>query len=165
MSRIQFTGTGQLRLLTTVAHVTLAQATIAEITAGVNLTPFLRRDGISERGAEGADVDVSDATSFWDATDIGTSGAKLELTLYREDEDADDDAWNALPRGTRAYLVVAPFGFSGVAGAPAATDRIEIWKIAVSSRRNAAIAANDPQLFMVSCAVPMEPNDDAAVVA
>jgi hypothetical protein len=165
MARKQFTGTGQLRLLQTISDTDLAEVTVAEIAAGVNLTPFLTRDGISERGAEAATVDVADATSMWDKTGAGTSGSSLELTFFRDSVAADDDAWAALPQGEEAYLVVAPFGFSGVAGAAAATDRIEVWPIEVSSRRNLAIAANEAQKFMVSCAIPEEPNVNAAVIA
>lgn len=165
MARKQFTGTGKLYVVPTIASATLAAVTIAEITAGTNLTPWLSRDGISERGAEGATVDVADATSMWDKTAAGTSGAGLELTFFRDSLAADDDAWTALPQGTSGYFVIAPFGFTGTAGAPAATDRIEVWPFEVSSRRNLAIAANEAQKFTVSCAIPNEPNVAAAVTA
>jgi hypothetical protein len=165
MARKQFTGNGQLRLVPTISDTDLSEVTVAEITAGTNLTPFLTRDGISDRGAEAATVDVADATSMWDKTAAGTSGSSLEITLYRDSVAADDDAWAALPQGTSGYMVIAPFGFTGTAGAPAATNRIEVWPFEVSSRRMLAIAANESQKFTVSLAIPDEPNVDAAVIA
>lgn len=162
MARKQFTGTGRVKFAPTV--VNLALPTIAEITAAVDLTCFMRQDGL-DRSQEAAVIDVADACSLFDKTDIGTRNANLTMTLYRDSEETDDDAWSALPIGTRGFLIVAMFGFSGVSNAPVAGDRCEVWPVAVSSRSNNAIAKNEPQIFSVTFAVPEAPNDDAVVAA
>jgi hypothetical protein len=162
MPRIQFTGTGKLYFCTTISNT--AAPTVAQVSAGVNLTGFLRQDGL-DRSEDGALVDTATAADLFDTTDIGTSSAKLELTLYRDTVTADDDAWAALPKGTRGYLVVAPFGFSGASGVPAAADRCEVWQIAVSSRSMAPIGKDTAQTFKVTCAVPSAPVMDSVVAA
>ena len=156
MARIQFTGTGKLYFVTTIAAP--AAPTVAEITAGTELTPFLRQDGLN-RSQDSGLVDTATAASLFETTDIGTRSAKLELTLYRDSVAADDDAWAALPIGTRGYLVVLPFG------GPLAADRCEVWKIAVANRSMSAIAKDAAQVFTCSCAVVAQPVDDALVAA
>lgn len=162
MSRKQFTGSGRLLKVVTISD--MDAPTVSELTAVAvkDLTGFLRQDGLN-RSQEAALVDTATALDLFDTTDIGTRSGKFDLTLYRDDE--TDTAWNELPIGTRCYLVVAPWGFTGVAGAPAAADPVEVWKIAVSNRSNAQIGKDTAQTFTVTCAVVTPPKDDAAVAA
>lgn len=162
MARKQFTGSGRLLKVATIGNT--AAPTVAELTAVgiVDLTGYLRQDGLN-RSQQAALVDTATALDLFDTTDIGTRSGKFELTLYRDDE--TDGAWEALPIGTRCFLVVAPFGFTGVAGAPLAGDNVEVWKIAVSDRSNAQIGKDAAQTFTVTCAVVSPPKDDAVVAA
>lgn len=164
MARMQFTGNGRVKLLTTVANK--AAPTVAEINAGIDLTCFMKRDGLN-RSQEAALVDVADVCSLFDKTQIGTRSGNVQMTLYRDSVAADDDAWSALPIGTTGFVVIAPFGYTGAGTPPTpqASDRVEVWPIAVSNRSMLAIAANEAQSFTVTFAIPDEPDDDALVAA
>ena len=166
MSRTQFTGAGRLFKLDTVAD--MKKPTIAEMGAGIDLTGWLRQDGLN-RAQEAATVDTATALDLFDTTDIGTRSGSFELTFYRDD--TDDDAWTELEIGTRCYMVVCPFKLKGAADPgtglpdPMAGDKVEVWKIAVSARSNAAIGKDAAQTFTVTCAVEVPPEDDAVVAA
>lgn len=164
MSRQQFTGTGRLHFCTTIANK--SAPTVAEIGAGVDLTPFTLRDGL-DRSREASTVPTDDVSERFDKTEVGTESATLTLKLYRDSDESDDDAWATLPIAERGFLVIAPFGYGGAGTppAPAAADRVEVWPVAVSSRSMVAIAANQAEQFMVTFALPEAPDDDAVVAA
>ena len=160
MARIQFTGTGKAYFVTPLSSTT--SPTAVQIIAGTDLTPFLRQDGLN-RSQDSGLVDTATAANLFETTDIGTRSAKLELTLYRDSETADDDAWAALEIGNRGFLVVLPFGGGGALGVHVAADRCEVWPVAIANRSNSAIAKDAAQVFTVSCAVTSAPVDDAVV--
>lgn len=135
----------------------------AAVTAGVDITPFLTRDGLSTPNS-GSTLDVSDASSRQNKTAAGTYGGDpIELKMNRDDTPADDDGWTTFPRGTEGYIVVRRFGGSAVAAA--AAQKVEVWPIQVISRENAPIAENEKQMFTVRCAVPSAVFDDATLAA
>ena len=160
MSRTQFTGTGRLFKATTIAD--MKAPTVAELGTAVDLTGWLRQDGLN-RAQEATALDL------FDTTDIGTRSGSFELTFYRDNE--DDTAWEELPIGTRCYMIVCPFKPKGaddpVTGLPdlMAGDKVEVWKVAVSARSNAAIGKDTAQTFTATCAVEVPPEDDAVVAA
>lgn len=165
MPRKQFTGSGRVRIVSAISDTDAP--TVAEVndTDNVDITGFMRQDGL-DRSQEAALVDTATALDLFDTTDIGTRSGKFELTLYRDSDPDEDDAWNALPIGTRTHIAVAPFGFSGADGDTAAAgDVLEIWKIAVSNRSNNQIGKDQAQTFKVTCAVVEPPKDDVVVVA
>src|SRR5437016_10427934 len=106
MARLMFPGTGKIRWVPTVT--VKAAPTAAEVNAGVDLTPWLRQDGLN-RTMTGALTDVADARDTFDRTEIGTYGSTLEVTFLRDSVAANDTAFTTLPRGTRGFLAVAPF--------------------------------------------------------
>lgn len=166
MSRTQFTGAGRLFKVTSIAN--MKAPTVAEIGAGIDLTGWLRQDGLN-RSQEAATVDTATALDLFDTTDIGTRSGTFELTLYRDD--TDDDAWEELAIGTRCYMVVFMNKPKGAVDPttglpdPMAGDKCEVWKIAVSARSNAAIGKDTAQTFTATCAVEVPPQDDAVVAA
>ena len=166
MSRTQFTGAGRLLKADTIAD--MKAPTAAEVNGAKDLTGWLRQDGLN-RAQEAATVDTATALDLFDTTDIGTRSGSFELTFYRDD--TDDDAWEELEIGTRCYMIVCPFKLKGAndatTGLPdaAAGDKVEIWKVAVSARSNAAIGKDAAQTFTVTCAVEVPPEDDAVVAA
>ena len=168
MSRMQFTGAGRLLFLPTLTDPNAP--TVAELTGGttVELTGAMRQDGLN-RSQEAALVDTATALDLFDTTDIGTRSGRMELTLYRDS--TDDDAWDALPIGTRGYFIVAPFGFTGADDVttglpkPLTGDKIEVWQVAISNRSNAAIGKDTAQTFSVTCAVSSPPKDDVVIAA
>ncbi|HXH57724.1 hypothetical protein [Iamia sp.] len=135
----------------------------AAVTAGVDLTPFLTRDGLTTPNS-GSTLDVSDASSRQNKTAAGTFGGDpIELKLNRDDTPANDTAWVTLPRGTAGYIVVRRFGGSAVAAT--AAQKVEVWPVEVISRENAPIAENAKQMFTARCAIPGAVFDDATLAA
>lgn len=141
--------------------VTLAAPTAVQVNTGVNITPFMRRDGLS-RPQSGNLVDTSDASSKFNSTDLGTFGGdKITLKLYRDSLVASDTAWPLFLNGKRGFLIVFPFGLAGAT--PAAGDRCEVYQVAVNTRPMNDIADNTPNLFSPDLAVVSPPNMDAAL--
>ena len=54
--------------------------------------------------------------------------------MYRDNE-ADDLAWNILPRNTAGVFYIARFGGTGAELLPVATDHVEVWPVRVTTPR------------------------------
>jgi hypothetical protein len=166
MSRIQFTGTGQLRWLVTLSSVTAP--TVAQITAGVNLTQWLRQDGL-KRSVSGNTIDIADASSLYNTTDAGTRDGSFSATFYRDTVSGSDTAWTTLPDLTRGFFVVAPFGFSGAGTGtsklPVANDRCEVWPGVIISRAPEDEGKDKVETFLVNFGVTSTPELSAVVAA
>lgn len=161
MSRKQSTGEIRVWLCPLVANI--SAPTVAEITAGVDVTPFMLRNGLTTPQS-GSVVDSSDASSRQNKTSRGSFGG--DAVTYRGFRDAvaaDDDAWTAFAPGTDTTLVIRRFGGSTVAAA--ASQRVECWPVEVVSRAMDDIADNENQKFTVTMAVPGEVDDDALIAA
>ena len=155
--------TGEIRVWFVPTITSTAAPTVAEITAGTDLTPFLTRDGLdTPQGAE--TIDVSDASSRQNKSAPGTYGGDvITLKCHRDSVNADDDAWTTLVRGTEGYIVVRRFGGSSVA--VAASQKVEVYPGEVSTRQPDPIAANEDQKFTTQFAVNGAINDSATVAA
>lgn len=162
MARLMFPGNGKIRWVTTLTSTTAP--TVAQVTAGVDLTPWLRQDGLN-RTITSALTDVADARDTFDRTDIGTYSATMEITFLRDSVEGNDDAFTTLTRGARGYMIVAPFGFTGVAGAPLATDRVEVWPCVVSSRGPEAEGKEKAQVIKITFGLYDSPELEAEVAA
>lgn len=139
--------------------------TLVEIAAGTDLTPFLRS---IDTPLEGNTVDAATGESAYNSTVAGTYGGQPVTGEFTRDDDptgADDTAWNTLPFRTQGYFVVARRGGSGVGGALAAGDAVDVFPIDVSSRTPAAYGRNELSRFMINAAVPTPPEFDAIVAA
>lgn len=143
---------------TTVANI--AAPTAAEVTGATNLTGLTISLNASARGNT---VPTPAFDTLFETTTAGTSAATFDADFYRDDE--DDDAWEALPRGTRGFFIISRFGGSGTGNRPAATDECEVWPVMVTSRTMANMASNSVLTFTASCAVIREPAEDAVVSA
>lgn len=166
MSRLQ--STGVLRLWFAAAVADKSAPTLTEITAATDLTPFLKRDGLTTPKS-GNTTSVADVSSPFNKTAPGTFGGDaVTLKCYRDSDTESDDAWSTLepvsvstPNGTEGFLVVRRFGGSTVAAA--ADQAVEVWPVSVISREMNAIAENEAQSFTAMLAVTDEPNDGAAL--
>ena len=85
--------------------------------------------------------------------------------MYRDSVDANDDAWNALPRGTTGVFYISRFGGTGTNRLPVATNKVEVWPIIVTSRAASPMSSNTAQTFTLTCSVPVEPNEAAVITA
>lgn len=132
--------------------------TAANVTAATDLTGFVISLNASSRGNT---VPTPSFDTLFETTTTGTSAATFDIDLYRDD--TDDAAWDLLPRGTRGHFIISRFGGAGTNQKPIAGDTVEIWPVAVTSRTMANMSNNTVQTFTVTCAVNVEPNEDALV--
>lgn len=165
MARTGSTGVIAIVICPTLANP--AAPTLAEIAAGVDVTPWLTRDGLTTP-LDGSTIDVAGANTRYNATASGSYGGQpISMRFFRDDDPDDDIAWDTLPRQTKAYAVVRRFGgATGSSDDPfLAAQKVESWPIDVLSRTNMPIADNEGQKFEVSAAVPGVPSEDAVVAA
>lgn len=156
---------GDLRVawLPAVAHNTLAEVTMAEITAGTDLTDLIVSDGVSTPN-NATTVDVSTIGTRQVKTAPGRYGGDpIEITFLRKTALADDEAWTTFTKDATGFLLIGRFQVDGKAFA--AGDRVEVWPVTVMSRQSLNVATNDANKAMARLAVPNVPNDNAAVVA
>lgn len=161
MARLMFPGTGKIRWVSTLSSLTAPTA--VQINAGVDLTPVLRQDGLN-RTVTSNTTDVADARDTYDRVDIGTYSATLEVTFLRDNVAAEDDAFTTLTRGTRGYMVIAPFGWATGGLTAVAADRCEVWPAVVSAIGPQGEGPNTAQVVQITFAVYDAP-ELAAVVA
>lgn len=161
MARLMFPGTGKIRWVTTLSSTTAP--TKAQLDAGVDLTPWLRQDGLN-RTVSAALTDVADARDTFDRTELGTYSATLEVTFLRDSVSADDDAFTTLTRGTRGFFVVAPFGWTETDATPTIVgDRCEVWTAVVSALSPDTEGKDKAQTVKVTFGLPDAPVINAVV--
>jgi len=154
---------GNLKIHFLTACADISAPTEAEIEAGVHLTPFLVR-GTLQRPSGGQTASAADVDSAFNKTEPGTFGGDLVAQFYRDDD--ADTAWTTLPRLTRGFVVVAPFGYDGADKSdPAGDEAVEVFPIAVADRSPNPAAENEMQKFTATFAVHSEPDFDAVVAA
>jgi hypothetical protein len=134
--------------------------TAAEVAGAVEVTSYLISLNASSRGNS---VPTPALDSLFETSINGTSAATFDADFYRDDE--DDDAWELFPRGTRGHFIISRFGGSGTDNLPIAGDDVEVWPVFVTSRTASNMTSNTAQTFTLSCAVNIEPEEDAVVAA
>lgn len=145
--------------LTTIVDTALI-ATDDEVAAGVDLTSYL----ISLNAAsQGNTVPTPAFDTLFETNISGTNQASFTADFYRDD--ANDDAWEALPRGTEGFFVISRFGGTGTANLPITDDEVEVWPVVVTSRTMQNMSNNTVMTFSVTCSVPQEPDEAVTVVA
>ncbi len=142
----------------TIADTTNLTASDAEVAGATVLTPWLISLNASSQGNT---VPTPSFDTLFETTIPGTVSAQFTADFYRDD--ADDTAWNTLPRGTDGYFLVSRFGGSGADNLPIAADEIEVWPVSVTSRTMQNMASNQVLMFSLTCSVPVEPNESATI--
>lgn len=139
---------------TTVASV--SAPTVANVNAAVDLTAYITSLNAMTQGNE---VPTPSFDTLFETSINGTAKGSFTADFYRDD--SADTAWTTLPRGTDGFFIIARFG-----GKPnTATDLCEVWPVRVISRSVANMTNNTVVTFTVTCAVPVEPDEDAIVAA
>lgn len=161
MARQQFVGVARVWWLTACANV--AAPTVAEINAGVDLTPHLRRDGL-DTPREGNEVDASDMASLDQKQSVGSrTTGPIALEIYRDSVPGSETAYTALAEDSVGFLVVRPFGGSTVA--PAAAQKVENYPTTVSVRGRVKSGLDENQRANVKLVVTGVVNLNATVAA
>ena len=134
--------------------------TAAEVAAAVELTDFI----ISlTANATGNTVPTPKLKSLFESSIPGTSTAQFTAEMYRDSVQADDLAWNSLPRNQAGVFYISRFGGTGAELMPIASDHVETWPVVVTSRSASPMSSNTAQTFTLTCSVPQEPNEDAVI--
>lgn len=162
MARITPDGNSKFWWVTTIAAVTAP--TLVEIEAGIELTPFVAPAGF-DFPEEGTDADTSDLSSARDKSVPATTGGAIEGEFYNDDGTGGtaDDAWDAIPRNTDGYLVVAPYGGLGTDKAIAVADTVEVWKVRVGSRSRSRYTRGEAIRFTGTFSLSADPELAATV--
>lgn len=140
----------------------IAAPTQAEMTAGVNLTPYLISFNASSTGNT---VPTPSLSTLFETNVPGTVQATCTSDWYRDDATGTngDLAWKTLPRKAKGYWVVSRFGSAGAQ--PASGQTCEVWPVTVVSRTMSNMANNSVMTFTVNCSVTSEPNEAATAGA
>jgi hypothetical protein len=143
---------------------TLDAPKVADVTNCVDLTGFCISLNASARGNT---VPTPSFDSLFETSTAGTSAATFDADFYRDDDPAPtgDQAWKTLYRGARGNFIIARFGGSGTGNIPQVGDEVEVWPVMVTSRTMANMSSNTVLTFTASCAVNVEPAEDAVVAA
>jgi hypothetical protein len=144
---------------TTASITNIAAPSTAQVGACIDLTGHCISLNASARGNT---VPTPSFDSLFETSTAGTSAATFDADFYRDDE--DDLAWETLPRGERGFFMIARFGGSGATdNKPIAGDDIEVWPVMITSRTMANMSSNTVLTFTASCAVMVEPAENAVV--
>jgi hypothetical protein len=131
---------------------------LTEIQAGVDLTNFVAKDGVAVN-INTNNVDSATIAEAFDAQVVGSWGADLQLTMFRDD--SADTAWNTCVYGSNGYIVIDRFNASG--SDPSNGDKVEVWPAEMHQPSPQNSAANTQVRFVESFAVTSEPSLNATV--
>lgn len=162
MSRLVYEGRTKVYWLST-APADPTAPTVTEITAGVDVTPFVAKDGVAVNITDNK-VDSATIEETWDAQVMGSEGADVTLTCFRDDDD-ETDGYELFVHGTVGALVLCRFNPDPETD-PAEGDKVEVWtEMMMGNPRMMNSATNEVQKFEASFAVGRRPNLHAVVAA
>lgn len=158
MSAYVHEGMTKVTFAPTVTNV--AAPTVAQLTAGTDITTFLTKDGLNIALSQNT-VDNTSLAETFDAQLVGSWGGSLTLTFKRDA--SADTAWDLFEHGDVGYIVVR----RGVAhaGAFAASDKVEVYPVQSGEPVPNATAANAQATATVTFAVTAQPDLHAVVAA
>lgn len=130
--------------------------TVAEIEAGVNLSPLLPTAGVSINWTQN-NASLAMLDEAFVASAVGTEAAEIQITGVRDD--TSDDFWDAFERGENFYLVVSRFG------AAEAGSTVEVYPAQSHRPVPLSPAENEFQQAQVTIGVTDTPELNAEVTA
>jgi hypothetical protein len=136
--------------------------TVAELNAGIDVTLFVTKDGLTTPANQNM-VDNATIAETFDAQVVGSWGGSLELMLKRKYPDADDTAWNTWDYGDIGFIVVR----RAIARATAWANlqKCEVYPAQAHQPVPEKSAANEQVRFKVAFAVTAQPAMKATVAA
>jgi hypothetical protein len=132
--------------------------TVAEITAGTNLTNFVTKDGVAVNITTN-NVDNATIAETFDAESVGSWGSGLEITMFRDN--SVDTAWNLCVYGTTGFVVIDRFRASGTL--PSIGNKVEVYPAQMHTPAMQNSAANTNKRFVEKFAVTSTPAMSATV--
>lgn len=135
--------------------------TVAEIGAGVDVSPYVAKDGL-KIGSTNNKVKNDDITTAFMGEIPGSYGNAVTLTCFRDDD--DDLAWDTFKaRNTEGFLVVRRMLL--VTAAVAAAQKVEVYPGATGQPTINDSAENERVKFGVDIMVSAPPALEATVAA
>jgi hypothetical protein len=136
-----------------VSIATASTPAVSEITAGVNVTNFIAKDGVA-RGVTTNNVDSATIAEIFDAQVVGSWGGEMELTMFRDA--AIDTAWNLFNNyGSTGYVVIDPFHVVGTN--PTQGSKVEVWPAMMHTPASENSAPNTNVRFTEKLAITSTP--------
>jgi hypothetical protein len=132
--------------------------TATEISGGVELTDFVAKDGVAVN-INTNNVDSATIAETFDAQIVGSWGADLQLTMFRDN--VADTAWTTCVYGSNGYVVIDRFNPAGTA--PGNGDKVEVWPAQMHQPAPQNSATNAQVRFVESLAVSSRPYLSATV--
>lgn len=158
MANKRFEGVYRVWWLTTISDT--SAPTVAEITAGTEITSFLMKDGFATNPSFNR-IATGDLSTAFDSEIQGSWGVSIELNVLLDD--TTNTAWDLFTsHGTAGYLLVLPFKGTG---SVAESDDARVFPAEASIAIPNNTAANARQTATVNIATTAEPELDAAVAA
>lgn len=136
--------------------------TVAELNAGTDLSCFLTKDGLKEPTNQNM-VPAGALCERFDAERVGSFGGPVTLKCFRDDIDADDDAWNLFVYGTNGYLAIRSGPTHGTAWT--AAQKVRVYPAEMHEPVMNDAAGNAMQTFNETLAVTAQPALKATVAA
>lgn len=156
MARFVYEGKTNVYWVVTIA--TESTPTAAEISAGVDLTDFVAKDGVAVN-INTNNVDSATIGETFDAQLAGSWGSDLQLTMFRDD--SADTAWDTCVYGSNGYVVIDRFNTSGTE--PSNGDNVEVYPAQMHTPSPQNSAANTQVRFVEMFAVRSQPYLSATV--
>src|SRR6478752_4663623 len=151
MARFVYEGKTNVWWVPTIA--TTSTPRVNEITAGTALTNFVAKDGV-EVNINTNNVDSATIAQIFDAQAVGSYGADLKLTLFRDD--SADTAWTTCVYGSTGYLVISRINTASGSN-PANGAKVEVWPAQMHQPSPQNSAANEVVKFVEVFAVTSTP--------
>jgi hypothetical protein len=151
---------GKTRVAWVASIANIAAPTVAELNAGLDLTPRITPDGLKIDPST-ADVDTSSLASRFDTKETGRVGFENELTLKRGSTTPEDLPYNTLLYGVHGNLVVR----RGLDYETAWTigQQVEVYPTACGEPANVSPAPNEVMKFTSPQKVVSAPNTRSLV--
>lgn len=156
MARYVHEGNTKVLWVTTIADI--AAPTVAELTAGTDISELLTKDGLTLPDTQNM-VDSATLADTFDAQVVGSWGGGASLTGFRDD--TTDTLWDLAVYGTNGYIVVRrgmPYDDAIAAG-----QDVEVYPAEMHEPVMNQTGANEQARFTLALAVTGQPNKRAAV--
>ena len=160
MADIIVDGKVKVALVDTIASI--AAPTVAELTAGTDVTDQLTADGLVGFQPETAEVDTTSLQSTFDTKQPGRSNFSGMLLRFKRQD--SDTVYDTYVKGTATHVVVRRDG-SAATEAFASADVVEVYPVVVGEVANLDPEPNTVQRFELPVLVSSQPNLRATVAA
>ncbi|MFC4034539.1 hypothetical protein ACFO3J_24125 [Streptomyces polygonati] len=160
MSDLISDGKTRAAWLTSLANI--HAPTVAELNAGMDLTPRLTPDGLQTNPTT-ADVDTGSLASTTDTNEVGRVGYDNMLTCKRGTTPQEDAPYAVLVYGAHGFLVVrrgVPYATAWAAG-----QQVEVYPSVCGERVNVAPAKNEVMKYQAPLKLTDQQDSNALVAA